>query len=55
MPIASPYVAMSREYRKQAVAIWDRIFAVVRENCSGDYNAHAPGMDVMEALLTGGM
>ena len=51
MPIASPYVAMSREYMKQAMSVWDRINAVVRENASGDYAACAPSLDMMEMLL----
>jgi hypothetical protein len=51
MPIASPYVAMSREYMKQAMSVWDRINGVVRENASGDYASTAPSLDVMEMLL----
>jgi hypothetical protein len=50
-PIASPYVAMSREYMKQAVAVWDRIYGLVRENATGDYFANAPNTDIMEMLL----
>ena len=51
MPIASPYVAMSREYMKQAMSVWDSINSVVRENASGDYAAGAPSLDMMEMLL----
>jgi len=51
MPIASPYVAMSREYMKQAMSVWDRINAVVRENATGDYANGAPSFDIMEMLL----
>ena len=51
MPIASPYVAMSREYMKQAMSVWDRINSVVRENAVGDYASSAPSLDIMEMLL----
>jgi len=51
-PIASTFSIMAREYAKQAVAVWDRIYAVVRENVSGDYSSRAPGADVMEMLLS---
>lgn len=51
MPIASPYMAMSREYMKQAVSVWDRINSVVRENATGDYDSCAPSLDIMEMLL----
>jgi hypothetical protein len=54
MPIASPYVAMSREYMKQAMSVWDRISAIVRENATGDYSAGAPSLDMMELLLRQG-
>jgi hypothetical protein len=50
-PIASPFAAMSRDYMKQALAVWDRICATVRENATGDYAANAPGLDAMEILL----
>jgi hypothetical protein len=53
LPIASPYVSISRDYLKQAISVWDRISAVVRENATGDYVATAPNVDVMELLLTG--
>lgn len=50
--IASPYVAMAREYSKHANALWNQIYAVVRDNCSTNYNGHNPQDDVMERLLT---
>ena len=51
-PIASTFSIMAREYAKQAIAVWDRIYAVVRENASGDYASGAPNMDLMEMLLS---
>lgn len=50
--IASPYVGMAREYSKHANALWNQIYAVVRENCSMDYRSPTPQDDVMERLLT---
>lgn len=49
-PIASPFVAMSQNFRKQALNIWVQIFQVVKENCSQDYNALSD--DPMERLLS---
>ena len=52
-PITSPYVSMAREYSKHANALWNQIFAVVRENSSMDCSAsRTPADDVMERLLT---
>ena len=51
-PMRSPYVAMSLEYQKAALAIWAEIYQVVKENCSIDYrNGANPQYDVMERLL----
>ena len=50
-PIASPYVAMSINYAKQAQAAWGVIFQIVRENCTKDYTGPNPNDDVMERLL----
>lgn len=50
--IASPYVAMAREYSKHANALWNQIYAIVRDNCSMDYKYPTPQDDVMERLLT---
>ncbi len=50
--IASPYVTMAREYSKHANALWNQIFAVVRDNSSMDYSGSTPQDDVMERLLT---
>jgi len=50
--ITSPYVAMAREYSKHANALWNQIFALVRDNCGADYKGYNPQDDVMERLLT---
>jgi len=50
--IISPYVAAAREYSKHANALWNQIYAVVRDNCSTDYSGQSPQDDVMERLLT---
>ena len=49
-PIASPYVAMSQSYLKQANICWNQIFTVVRENCSTEFQGN-PQDDLMEQLL----
>ena len=51
---ASPYVAMSQQYQKQASALWYSIFQVVKENCSSDYHGANPQEDGMEMLLRNG-
>ena len=52
-PITSPYVSMAREYSKHANALWNQIYAVVRENSTMDCStAWSPADDVMERLLT---
>lgn len=43
--IASPYVAMSREFSKQMNANWYQIYQVVRDNCSVEYGSTAPHED----------
>ena len=48
--IASPYVAMSQNYMKQANQIWNQIFQIVRENCSVEFQSN-PQEDMMEKLL----
>jgi hypothetical protein len=50
--IASPYVAMSREYMKQSNQIWYQIFQIVRENNSASYQGANPQDDLMERLLS---
>ena len=49
-PIASPYVAMSRDYKKQMSADWFCIWQIVKENCSTAYGEN-PHDDMMERLL----
>ena len=49
--IASPYVSMSRDYKKQVNADWFQIYQIVRENCSVEYGGANPQDDVMERLL----
>ena len=49
--IASPYVSMSRDYKKQVNADWFQIYQIVRENCSVEYDGASPQDDLMEKLL----
>ncbi|WRM22195.1 P27 family phage terminase small subunit [Lacticaseibacillus rhamnosus] len=49
--IASPYVAMSRDYMKQSSQLWFQIFQVVKENNAAAYQVTTPQDDVMERLL----
>lgn len=49
--IASPFVSMSRDYKKQTNADWYQIYQIVRENCTVDYGGSTPQDDVMERLL----
>lgn len=49
-PIASPFVAMSNAYQKQANLIWYEIFDIVKQNCTTDFTGN-PQEDAMEMLL----
>ena len=49
--IASPYVSMSRDYKKKVNADWVKIYQIVRENCSVEYDGASPQDDLMERLL----
>ena len=49
--IASPYVSMSRDYKKQVNADWSQIYQIVRENCAVEFDGMSPQDDVMERLL----
>lgn len=49
--IASPFVSMSRDYKKQVNADWYQIYQIVRENCSVEYGGANPQDDLMERLL----
>lgn len=51
--IASPYVAMSREYLKQVNQCWFQILQLVKENYTSDFTGRTPQDDLMERLLTG--
>ena len=51
--IASPYVAMSREYLKQVNQCWFQIFQLVKENSTSDFSGTTPQDDLMERLLSG--
>ncbi|WP_252970589.1 P27 family phage terminase small subunit [Corynebacterium guaraldiae] len=49
--IASPFVAMSQIFGKQANVYWYENFDIVRATCTSDYSGTAPGDEVMEQLL----
>ncbi|AOZ72053.1 terminase [Boudabousia tangfeifanii] len=49
--IASPFVAMSQSFQKQANVLWYEIFDIVKANCTTDYTP-LPS-DPMERLLQG--
>ena len=44
---------MSQSYLKQANICWNQIFAIVRENCSVEFQG-SPQDDLMERLLKNG-
>jgi len=50
--IASPYVAMSKDYLKQVNATWFAIYQVVKENSSVEFEGASPQDDLMERLLS---
>lgn len=50
-PIASPFVSMSRDYKKQVNADWYQIYQIVRENCTVEFGGANPQDDLMERLL----
>ena len=49
--IASPFVAMSQSFGKQANVYWYEIDEIVRATCTTDYAGTTPGEEVMEQLL----
>ena len=51
-PIASPYVSMEINFMNQTNRLWNEIFQVIKDNCSGDYSGSNPQDDVMERLLS---
>lgn len=50
--IASPFVAMSQSFQKQANLLWYEIFDIVKQNCTTAFTGN-PQDDIMEALLSG--
>ena len=48
---ASPYVAMSQSYMKQANNIWFQIYQTVRENCATEFSGASPHDNAMERIL----
>ena len=48
--IASPFVAMSQSFQKQANLLWYEIFDIVKQNCTASFIGN-PQEDAMEALL----
>ena len=50
--IASPFVAMSQSFSKQANNRWYQIYQVVKEKCSVEYTGATPHDDMMERLLS---
>lgn len=49
--IQSLYVAMSQSYMAQTNHLWDEIYQIVKDNCSGEYKGESPQDDIMERLL----
>jgi phage terminase small subunit len=49
--IASPFVAMSQSFQKQANLMWCAIFEVVKDNCATSFSGNTND-DIMERLLT---
>lgn len=52
--VASPYVAMSLQYQRQANSTWAQIYEIVKENCSESITSLSDSQDEMEKLLTKG-
>ena len=50
--IASPFVAMSQSFQKQANLVWYEIFDIVKQNCTTAFVGN-PQDDIMETLLSG--
>ena len=49
--IASPFVAMSQSFSKQANVYWYEIYEIVRATSTREYAGTSPGDDLMERLL----
>jgi len=51
-PNASPYVAMSQNYCKQANQLFFEMKQVIKENATVDYDGSSPTDNIMEKLLS---
>ena len=49
--IASPYVSMSRDYKKQINTDWYQIYQIVRDNSTIEFSGSSPQDTLMEKLL----
>ena len=49
--IASPFVAMSQSFGKQANVYWYEIYEIVRATATRDYSEATPADQLMERLL----
>lgn len=49
--IASPFVAMSQSFSKQANVYWYEIYEIVRATSTREYAGASPGDELMERLL----
>ena len=49
--IASPFVAMSQSFSKQANVYWYEIYEIVRATATRDYSEATPADQLMERLL----
>ena len=51
-PMQSPYVQMATAYLKQSDDAWEKIYDVVRDNCTNEFGKEAtPHDDIMERIL----
>ena len=53
-PIQSPFVSMGIMYLKQADTAWNKIYEVIKQNCTQEFRNDIPHEDIMEKLLTMG-
>ena len=50
-PIKSPYVAIQNDFFTDIHVAWDKIYQIVKDNCTTDYRSTDPRNDIMEKLL----
>lgn len=50
-PMKSPFIAIADQYITQSNRLWDDIYQIVKENCTGEYGGVTPQDDAMEKLL----